>query len=542
MNRSMLRVLAFRLAVVTATALAFCVIPGSAFTAASVTPARHPALHLRQLRFVPPSVNATNGSAKAALDWNITDTNRRANGISGQVDIRLEGSRPGEFIGRVYQVYYSLGTGAPQVLSSGTAQNSFYSYSFPVPSYSYARTAHWVVTRLTAADERGNKLSLDVAQLDSYRNVLKVRENIDATPPTYQSLELNPPGTLVPEPYVYDGGPAGGTMQYQLNALDQESGIWKGQLTLQGPQSKTLTAEFAVHDGVCGTGVASIDDTNVQCQVTVRFPHGTAAGTWSVSAISLWDNAGNKAVLANLNALPVVVTANAVLQAAGFTGTPNPFDNWVSDATVQVSMNVTGAVDGVTSITLDFGFGGCHQLSTTPVLNPDGTVSVPVDVSVAGRQCQLAGVAVLDGAGDLALYGSDFGAPDPGLTLNQIPDTTPPVVTSASLNPTTFSASGTPPTEVLTVTVTDAIAPVTDVSVTIFDDSGNPVGGVDGGVDPTVSGTLQIGLPLPELQPGTYTVAFQLTDAGGLSASYGYPNDPNSQAVPGGPLVLTVTS
>ena len=80
---------------------------------------------------------------------------------------------------------------------------------------------------------------------------------------------------------------------------------------------------------------------------------------------------------------------------------------------------------------------------------------------------------------------------------------------------------------------------MTEISETIFDTSGTVVGGGFGGVTATLSGPVATSVPVPAgLPPGTYTVAFQLTDAGGLTSSYGYPTSP---PVPGGALQFTVT-
>jgi hypothetical protein len=203
-------------------------------------------------------------------------------------------------------------------------------------------------------------------------------------------------------------------------------------------------------------------------------------------------------------------------------------------------MTVSGARQGISAIYVDFSSNSaCLQRITAPTLNPDGTVSVPVLMFQIASGCKVFGIAVLDGAGDLALYGTEYGAPDPGITIARVPDTTPPVATAASLNPTMVSASTNPAFDTLTVDVDDAVAPVTEISATIFDASGNPVGGGFGGVSSTLTGPVTFSIPLSSLQPGVYTVAFQLIDAGGLASSYGYPN---SQPVPGGPLQLTVTA
>jgi hypothetical protein len=91
----------------------------------------------------------------------------------------------------------------------------------------------------------------------------------------------------------------------------------------------------------------------------------------------------------------------------------------------------------------------------------------------------------------------------------------------------------------LTGDVSDPVAPVTEISETVFDTSGTIVGGGFGGVTATLSGPVTTSVPVPAgLPPGTYTVAFQLTDAGGLTSSYGYPTSP---PVPGGAPQFTIT-
>lgn len=94
---------------------------------------------------------------------------------------------------------------------------------------------------------------------------------------------------------------------------------------------------------------------------------------------------------------------------------PNPVDNRTSWPTVTLSMSVSGAQQGVTAIYADPGnAAGCEQTSTTPTLEPDGTLSVPILVFKDTVSCPMAGIAVVDGAGNVALYGPEYGAPDPG--------------------------------------------------------------------------------------------------------------------------------
>jgi hypothetical protein len=292
--------------------------------------------------------------------------------------------------------------------------------------------------------------------------------------------------------------------------------------------------------GTCGAAIV-FDDTSAQCQPEVKLPAGTAAGTWTVSKLELWDNAGKHATYKNLNVLPVLVTSNAVVQAGGFAANPAQVNNWTQTATAQISMNVTGAKGGVSTIYVDFTAGSpCLAQSATPALNPDGTYSVPLSMFSIASSCTVAGIAVLDGAGDVSVYGTEYGEPDLGIQLTRVPDTTPPVATSAFLSPTSIPTNPNSTGFIdLTVNVADAIAPVTEVGATIFNSSGTIVGGGFGGVSATLTGPVVFSVPTPVgMPPGTYTVAFQLTDAGGLTSSYGYPNTP---PVPGGQLVFTVT-
>lgn len=79
---------------------------------------------------------------------------------------------------------------------------------------------------------------------------------------------------------------------------------------------------------------------------------------------------------------------------------------------------------------------------------------------------------------------------------------------------------------------------VTGYSVTVFDSSGASVGGGGGGVRPDASGNVSLLFrAYRTMAPGTYTVAFTLTDAGGLYTHYGYPN---TDPPPDGPLTFVV--
>lgn len=278
------------------------------------------------------------------------------------------------------------------------------------------------------------------------------------------------------------------------------------------------------------------------CVVTVTIPSGAAAGTWVVSQITLTDNAGNIRTYSDLNALPITVTGNDVITASGFAASPNPVNNWGTFPTTELSMTVSGARQGISAVYVDDAQRNCFQSSTTPTLNPDGTVSVPLIFFENAPKCVITGIAVLDGAGDVALYGSEYGAPDPGVTITQVPDT-PPTISSASLNPTSVPSISSPQQVMLTMDIDNAVAPVDEVSVALFDSSGHQVlyGGGNMWVPDTSNGPLSVSFTVnANTPPGVYTVGFILFDVAGLHTIYG----PGSggQPVPGGPLQLTVTS
>ena len=499
-------------------------------------------LAFTSISFAANHVDASVGHAAVNLTWKVTDSNRSATDVTGEIDIRMAGGSAGTFIGRTYQIPYDFSAGSPG--ATGTPQDSSYSYSFPVPQYANAVNAQWAVTRATAGDDQGDKLSLSGAALDSYSATVNAKELVDSTPPTYDLLGLAEPGA-VSHPYVYDNG-VDGSMGYQINPQDEESGFWKGTIRLKGPGGQALHGTFGYSEppgqGVTCGNVGAGDDFNTFCGVNITIPAGTAAGTWAVSSVTLVDNAGNSTTYGNLDADPIVVTGDTGLSATGFKASPNPVDNWVNVLNpVQITMSVTGAVQGVSAIYVDADpAASCLQFGTTPTVNPDGTVSVPIDDYQGTETCPIYGIAIVDGAGNVALYGPEYNAPDPGLTITRIPDTTAPTATSASLTPNSVPSSQTFGASLnLTLQVVAPIAPVDQISIFLYDSSGNQVLEQGGGVPSTLTGQLQTYEYIYKSLPaGTYTVGFTLTDLGGLSTSYG---TPGGQPMPGGPLQFTVT-
>ena len=500
------------------------------------------ALSLRALAFSQSTVDATGGSATVTLSWTIADSDKAATDVAGDVFIQLAGGHPGSYIGTAHEAPYDL-TGALSGFEaghgSGTAQLATFSYTFTVPQYANATSAHWVVSQVTAKDSQSASLTLSGQELNRYHANLTATELVDSTAPQYSQLAFANPNQ---RPYLYNNGTTT-SIVYSLLATDSQSGFWQGEIRLSGPDGQTASARFqliySVSQGeyLCGTDPAF--GTSSLCTVAVTIPANAAAGTWAIDSISLTDNAGNTAINRDLNALPVTVTANAVVQASAFSASPNPVNNWAGPAPFTLAMTVAGARQGVSAVYVDSA-GPCSQLSTTPVTGAGGTISVPMNMLEIAPSCKIIGIVVVDGAGDVALYGSEYGAPDPGVTVTQVPDTTAPVATAASLSPASIAHSPDSQFVTLTITVNDAVAPVNQVAVFLYNSAGQGSEVSFGGVTATLSGLVTVSVSIPAGEAvGSYTVGFQLFDTGGLEAFYGTPGAPPG---PGGPLSLTITS
>jgi|GEM_PF-3875587 len=499
-------------------------------------------LAVTTLDFAQSHVDATTGTAAVDLNWTVTDTNPAAGTVGGTVTIRMQGTRPGTFIGRAFVLPYTFGAVCcgPVVFVGGTVRRSSYRYTFVVPRYANAGTARWLVTGITVEDGVSPPLSLTGDRLDNFGGRLTATELVDTTAPLLGTITQTS-FTATPRPYAYVGGTTA-TVIYAFDVQDQQAGFWQGSLRVAGPGGQSVTTPFAFVDGNGGAGCGIFfggDVHSLRCGVLVTLPAGAAAGAWTVTAVTLVDNANTTATTANPAAPTITVSSNAVITATGFTATPNPVDNWRSTAVVTVHMAVAGARQGVTSILLDTDM-SCTPLDPTPVLDPDGTFAVQLRFTQASQRCTVTGIAVTDGAGDVSLYGSQYGAPDPGLTITQIPDTTAPVATAAALSLSTIASSQLGNTLVaLTVQTAPSVAPVTGLSVNVYDSTGTLVASGFGGTSQAPDGSVTIFLPLSFFTPaGTYTIGFTLSDAGFLSRSYG---DPGAEPVPGGPLTLTVT-
>ncbi|WP_030061211.1 MULTISPECIES: hypothetical protein [Streptomyces] len=501
-------------------------------------------LGLSALAFASPTVDASAAPAPVTVTWTVTDSDPAATQTGGSIVIRQQGDAPDTYVGQSYVVDFLQGSqgygGATFV--SGDAASATYSYTFVVPRYAGSATAKWAVSLVSVYEiNTQQRLVLSGAALDGFGKVVTATEQPSTVTAIQPSVDLNLNGR---PPYAYVGDNY--YLSYNVGIQEQQSGFWKGTITLAGPGGATLKGSFENSTYNGQLGYPCQQNVNYPtCTALVLLPAGTPAGTWSISSVSLTNNAGQTKSFTPQNPRPVTVTSNAAVSADQFGTTPNELNSWQQPAPFKVLMRVQGAQNGVRSIELYWqDLGRCTQRSTAPSVEPDGRYSVPATLSQSNNgspnACTLAGIAVTDGAGNLALYGSAFAAPDPGLSVRSIPDTTPPTVTSAALNVTSLpqSQAGSRSVNVIAQVVSQT-APVNGFSTYVYDASGKVVGQTSGGTSASPDGTVSLGLYLPYgTAVGTYTVGFRITDTGWLGTSYGMPD---SQPVPGGPLVLTIT-
>jgi hypothetical protein len=346
-----------------------------------------------------------------------------------------------------------------------------------------------------------------------------------------------------------------GLAQYTIDVQDSQSGVWDGFLTVTGPGGITETAPFSayadpfqVENWPCQGDDQVLVDEQQTCTPDVFIPAGAPAGTWAVTSISLTNNAGQTQDYTGLDLAPITVTSDSVVKASDFKATPAQVDNWRSSATSAVSMDITGAQGGISSVQLYTSATGepCTQPSTTPTRNADGSYAVSLNISQQFTNgvttCTVDGIAITDGAGDLSLYGVDFTPTSTGVQITNLPDLTPPEATSVSMSVTSIEQSqlATEGNTVYAIVQTENLtAPIDQFSTAVYDSSGASVTSEDGGISVGANGLVDLDLGLPSTLPvGTYTVGFSLTDEGGLTTAYG----PGHMSPPGGPLTFTVTS
>ncbi|MEV4117657.1 hypothetical protein [Micromonospora sp. NPDC049645] len=514
----------------------------------TVAHAATPRLALSALSFAQTTVDATpTVTATNRLTFTVTNTDAEAETVRGAVTLRMRSTVTGQLVGHERTANYLFGsTWEDADFVSGTPQQSTYAYDFRVPRFSDSATTTWEVTRVTiVARDREATVSRETLQALPGSH-FAAQTLVDASGPTVDTIRL-----ATSEPFLYvSDKPV--SYPYEFTVQDYGSGFWKGTLKVAGPGSQSVTTPFTWERQSNGWGAIVCGDSDasggeeanyVACTVPVTLPAGASPGNWRLAQLVLFNNAGVRTTYQNPTTPSVTVTSNSTVQASEFAVSPAEVNNWREDAIVELSVAVTGATRGVASLRFWFE-AGCGQ-SAPPVVKPDGHFALQVRVSTGTEACSLTGVAVVDGSGKAALYGSMFGAPDPRIRITRVASTEPPTALGATLSPTSSPASelsNLPPVE-LTVSAALKVAPARIAAVYVYDVDGNVVyqswGSGEQAEDGTVTDQLYLGWY--GLTVGEYTIGFTLTDAAERTTSYGVLGDPTSEPVPGGPLIFTVT-
>lgn len=497
------------------------------------------------LAFDAKSVDVTTGSVTITLSWTMTSTNPDATAIGGSIHLRRMDPHTGASIGTELAANFDEGFSSDGITvrpgASGAAAT--FDWTFAVPQYGATTRTTWAVSEIQGGDGAGDSMDWTATQLSAFPRTFLAHTAPDQAYPSLDELSVDQetPAT------VYDDPQNGAMLAYEIDSHEDASGVYGGAVVATGPGGRQARGTFAISwdwsEGYSGCGnIEWLEHYVLNCLVTVPLPPGLPEGDWTVTEVDLTSNAGVTHEYTGLTEPVVHVTSDAVLSASDFAFTPDRIDTWHRPTpSSEFSLRPHGAVGGITSVELTYWDSGpCTQLSTTPTVQADGTVTVPVRGLPGAFTCVPTGLVITDGNGDRAVYGSRQGAPDIGATLTNTPDTVLPTVDSVSLTPTTVTAGDRETRIVLTINIADSTAGVTGYDLYLVDGAGQIRSVQLAGTVTTFSGPLINSFELPEnIQAGTYTVAFTLQDQDRQTVSYGMPHE--GQPMPGGPLVLTVT-
>ncbi|MFC3383783.1 hypothetical protein [Couchioplanes azureus] len=253
------------------------------------------ALRFTEISFNTARVDVTAGPADVVLTVDMTDTHPTAVEIMGTAEFRqFAGATP---VGQPWKIPFDA-----VLTGTAPARSATASIYFRVPQYGATAQAAWRVTKITAHDGYGN----ESAAKNPAR--LAVDQLVDGAGPVLDGIALAPgqPAEVV------DPG-TGVTVDYRVTVSDLQAGFWTGRLVLTGPDGLRIGTPFAIaFDGrhlTCGTA-SLIDDIHdrVECAVPVVIPAGTPAGRWTVTRVTLTDQADNSLAVSHPDGPAVSVT------------------------------------------------------------------------------------------------------------------------------------------------------------------------------------------------------------------------------------------
>jgi hypothetical protein len=286
---------------------------------------------LASLSFTPTSIDTTAGAAQVQVTARVTDALAGVSSISVQFR-SLSGNQERRF-------------GIPR--TAGTAFDGTYTATLTFPQFSEAGA--WRLDQVEARDLVGNFGQLFTTGLQAlgFNTALQVTSTQGIETPVLASLSFTPTSINT----TAGAAPVQVTMQV-TDALAGVSSILVSFRSLSGNQERLF--------GIPRTAGTAFDGTYT---ATLTFPRFSEAGAWRLHSVRATDLVGNSRsffttglqALGFNTALQVTSTQGTetpVLASLNFT--PTSIDTTAGAAQVQVTLRVTDALAGVSSISVQF--------------------------------------------------------------------------------------------------------------------------------------------------------------------------------------------
>jgi Bacterial Ig-like domain len=410
---------------------------------------------LTAFSFTPSSVNVTSAAANVAVAFTATDNLSGAN----RIEVALTSPSGSESQRGIASV-----TPATTVHGSAT---------ITLPQGSEAGA--WTVASVYLTDAAGNVLSLDTAGLSGlgFPTTVTVTSRTDNTPPVLTGFGFTPSSINTTS--------SSANVNVNFSATDDLSGVRTVQVRFQSP-SGTASQQGSV---------TLTPATSTSGTVAVPFPRFSSAGVWTVASIFLSDAAGNTLVLdtaglaakgfsTNLTVISATDTTPPTLTALTFV--PATINTTYHAANVTLSFHLTDDLSGATTFQGTFG-------SPSAALTQMANTSFAANTSVTGAATAvfpqlseqgtwtLNSVLIADAAGNTrtlsagALAGSGFPTQ---LIVNNVVDTTPPVISGMPAPPCTLWPPNGKLVQVATVTATDTLSGVAPGTFKVTGTSNEP--------------------------------------------------------------------
>ena len=149
-------------------------------------------------------------------------------------------------------------------------------YSYDVTINEFAISGDWYVSAVYIYDIAGNKFSDSFTSTNSPYILSVTSTTPDVTPPIFNGVEFSPSSAA-----------NGDVISVIVDALDDTSGIDRIQIDIRNPEGEQLTSAFSSLSNWTDLG-------NNRYSYDVTINEFAISGDWYVSAVYIYDIAGNK--------------------------------------------------------------------------------------------------------------------------------------------------------------------------------------------------------------------------------------------------------